>query len=632
MTLKIVRLILLALLLGEAAVLVFGPQAGVHQEAIAKALAANDKVDWWDDAALGVRQAAWLNVAVLALLLAGSAWWARPFKQSSAVVNSLAPSASPKWFWPALLVALLACLAARLPLASKSLWWDESWVMTQAGHGKWRLDTKNPEKLKFQAHDWKRCAFYYQKPTNHAPVSLAQKASLSVWRAVTGSKREEFSDLAARAPSLIFSCGAILLLGGLLRAWGRPGVGVTAAFALALHPWAVRYGVDARGYSLVIPLCISALWAATQIIGSGGRRVWPWIWFGLTEFFWLWAYPTDVVIVALVNLVIFALLVVHHKDAQDRWTALLRFGVANVLAALCFLQMFLPNLKQAGRWAGNETVAAPFTEELLKSTLSQMFLGVEHRWTDAEEAAGLVSSYAGVSPFGLTYNMLGALAVGLLFIAVFNRRQYSIPLSRAFRLLLAAPLVGAALFTVITVVLKSYYYPRFIIASLPCVIVVVCLVLAGSWKKPFGRIPHIIATVLVILAIGPFWYAQDKVLATRPYAPLHGVAEFVRMDAAQQPKPPLIVCYGLGREVLPMYEPRALSAVTASELEELVRQAKAEQRPLYAIYGYNIFNRQMVPEGFKLLDDKTLFAEAAAFPAIDPEFYFRVLKLVPSSS
>ena len=66
----------------------------------------------------------------------------------------------------------------------------------------------------------------------------------------------------------------------------------------------------------------------------------------------------------------------------------------------------------------------------------------------------------------------------------------------------------------------------------------------------------------------------------------------------------------------------------AASLRKSIEQAKAEHRALFVIQGYNNFNRQLLPDGFKLLDDKSLFAEAAAFAGIDPEFYFRVFRMV----
>jgi branched-subunit amino acid transport protein len=624
----VIRLILLAFLLVQIGLLTFGPQTADHLPAIEAALTTNDKPDWWDDAAMGVRYAAWFNLIVLTLLLGTSRWWSRP-SSTPVIENSKFKIQNSKLFWPALALAVIACLVVRLPLASKSLWWDESWVIMQVNHGKWRPDSKQPDKLKFQAHDWKRAAFYYQKPTNHAPMSLAQKVSLSVWRKFTGAKREAFSDLAVRMPALLASCGAVLFLAGLLRSWGKPGAGIAAAFLLALHPWAVRYGVDARAYAFVIPLCISAMWAATRIVATGGRQVWPWVWFGLTEFLWLWAYPNAAAEITILNLVLLGLLMWQQSGWQDRMTAFMRFAVTNILAALCLIQVFLPNLMQARRWAGNETVAQPFSAALWKSTLSQMILGVEYDWPREPEAAGLLSGRVGLPGLGLSYSILLPVGILLLAVFIFNRHRAAAALDKSARWILAAPIVGAFLFTVATVVLDSYYYPRFVIASLPCVLAVVCLILSGTWKQPWGRKPHLVSALLMGLALAPLWLAQNKILMTRPYAPLRDTAEFVQRDAKTAPQPPLIFCYGLGREVLPIYEPRCQSVASLAEIEKLVQQAKAEQRPLYGVYGYNIFNRSLIPEGFKLLDDRSVFTEAAAFPAIDPEFYFRVLKFVP---
>ena len=149
----------------------------------------------------------------------------------------------------------------RVPLASKSLWWDELWVIRQSSHGSWKVDEKAAEEgaLKFSPTTWKRCAFYYQKPTNHVPMALWQKASLEVWRAVSGAPRSEFSDLAARVPALVLSGVTIFLVGWLLWVWGAGWVGALGgAMLFAVHPMAIRYGVDARAYALVMPLAISA--------------------------------------------------------------------------------------------------------------------------------------------------------------------------------------------------------------------------------------------------------------------------------------------------------------------------------------------------------------------------------------
>ena len=175
----------------------------------------------------------------------------------------------------------------------------------------------------------------------------------------------------------------------------------------------------------------------------------------------------------------------------------------------------------------------------------------------------------------------------------------------------------------------SYFYPRFVIAALPCFIILACFAFVlGGRHSVHTRWGGIVLALLIGYGYWSLPAAQMHVLLTRPIAPLHDVARYVQEQAAKDNKPPLILCYGLGREVLPVYEPRCVSVEDAVGLRKAIEQAKAEQRALFVIQGYNNFNRQLLPDGFTLLDDKSLFTEAAAFPGIDPEFYFRVFRMV----
>ena len=61
-------------------------------------------------------------------------------------------------------------------------------------------------------------------------------------------------------------------------------------------------------------------------------------------------------------------------------------------------------------------------------------------------------------------------------------------------------------------------------------------------------------------------------------------------------------------------------------LKTAIAQAAADKKPLYVFYGYPAFNRMIMPKGFELLEDPAVFEEVAAFPGIEPEFYFRILK------
>jgi hypothetical protein len=545
------------------------------------------------------------------------------------------PVWSPKGlFFPLVLLAVITCIAVRLPLASKSLWWDESWVVLQVSHGKWRPDTKKPGQLKFTEHDWKRCAFYYQKPTNHVPMSLAQKASFAVWKAINDARPGEFSDMAARLPALLASIAAVVLLALLMKQWGYPGAGAVAAFLLALHPWHIRYGVDARGYALVVPLCIAGMFAVTRIFQTRGYNVLPWVAWGAIEFVWLWAYPNAVIDVTVLNLVL-AYGVQRYNDMP--WQTLVRLLVTNVFAAMAFIQMFLPNFMQALRWAGNETVSQPLTKGLFYSTLSQLITGVELAWPPTVEAAGLVSSMPGIGISSFDGAMW--LLIAILLLLPIARHRFAPKGSAGPWWLLGCVFFSTSQFMGIVSATGSYFYPRFIIAVLPCLIAIICILVADAVRKPGPNtlpawLPHLRRWVAILLALGlviqvlPFWKAQITLLTSRPYAPLRDVSEYIKtQEILLKERLPLVVCYGHGHETLPIYFPTVLSAVSKAELEKYMAQARAEGRGLLVIQGHTGHNRGLIPDGFQLLDDQSLFTQIKAFAGIDPEFYYRVYEM-----
>jgi len=620
MNLRAARIVLVALLALEIALLVFGPQARDHLPGIAAADAAGKRPDWWDDAAMGVRSAAWINAGLLAVLLASAAGWTRPLP-SSHLPSPISHLPSPKWFWPLVAGAAVLSLGLRLPLASKSLWWDEAWVIKEAGHGKWLPDKRHEGGLRFMAHDWKRCAWYYQKPTNHTPMSLLQKASITAWQKITGSRRSDFSDLAARVPALLASMAAVILLACLLRAWGKPGAGVCAAFVLALHPWHIRYGVDARAYALVVPLCVSGMFAVTRLAESGGRQWWPWAWWGATEFLWLWAFPNALFDITALNIVAAVLLWKSHAGGHDRWTVLLRLLATNVLAAILFIQMFLPNLMQARRWAGQEADKHVLDLHLASETLSYLFFGHPFWFAVVRAAGGAPGKPGSAQPFasGLSaicfmvlVSLAFAIAIDLLFVAR-RRPGTGVPL-------LATLAVAGAAFCAASWSFQAYFYPRFLIALLPVFIAAICLLMTGSrWPK--------LASGMMVTAFLIWFAAPLSSLLSLPIAPLHDVARFVRAQSAGKEAPPIVACYGLGREVMPVYEPRCVPLENRADVAAAMDRAKTEHRDLFVTYGYNGFNRAMLPDGFALLDDKSLFEEVTAFAGIEPDFFFRVLRM-----
>ena len=615
-----IRLLLVVLMLVEAAILVGGPSFTAARAEITAATAAGEDIPWEADADVGIHLAAWINLGLLGLLAALAPLWARTFHSSFAIRHSSLPP--PRWFWPAVFIAIALCTALRLPLASKSLWWDECWVMRQCSHGNWKPDKGNPEELKFTPTTWKRCAYYYQKPTNHVPMSLAQKASLGVWRKFTGAPKHEFSDLAARIPALVASAAAIVLIAWLLNAWGRPGAGVIAAVLLALHPWHIRYGVDARAYALVVPLCVSALLAATCILNTGGRDLRHWLWLGLNQFLWLWAYPNALIDIGVLFFVLAILLWRQQPEKADRLAALSRLVLTHFFAAMLLLQAFLPNFMQARHWAGKEADAHVLDAELIMESLGQLAFGVLPAEPDFQGASVatvrelwwphvLMPTIASFSKICLLMSVSGL--VVLLFK---NRRAGLLALSVS---------ISTVLFAMVTWVAQSYYYPRFSLALLPVFLIGIAWLCSMSRARPLGD--AFVSLILLFLVMASIAVAQPirNALLMRPYSPIHDVADFISVESKGHAHP-IVLCYGLGREALPVYYPRSLGVTSAAEVEQHLQRAKVENRELFLVQGYNTFNRQLLPDGFRLIDDPKVFQEVAAFPGIEPEFFFRVFK------
>ena len=107
MNLRAARIILVALLALELALLIFGPQVKDHFPDIAAADAAGIRPEWWHDAAMGVRYAAWINGALLVLLIATAKWWTQPLPPAL-LRSPISDPQSPRWFWPLVIAAAIA--------------------------------------------------------------------------------------------------------------------------------------------------------------------------------------------------------------------------------------------------------------------------------------------------------------------------------------------------------------------------------------------------------------------------------------------------------------------------------------------------------------------------------------------
>ena len=614
---KRVRVVLGVLLAISMGVLGMAPSASKASEKIKALVAENPevKVPWEWDVDVGIQLGALISAVVLLGLLLTVQWWLRPWTGGVRVERRRPMVRGVMW---GLLGMVVLGVGMRVPLASKSLWWDELWVIRQSSHGSWKVDEKAAEEgaLKFSPTTWKRCAFYYQKPTNHVPMALLQKASLGVWRAVSGAPRSEFSDLAARVPALVLSGVTIFLVGWLLWVWGAGWVGALGgALLFAVHPMAIRYGVDARAYALVMPLAISALLAGTRLVRLGGRDEVGWVWLALNQCVWLWAFPHGVMDVLVMTVVLAVLLGLAQSNVRDQVAVWLRLLVAHVVSGLLFVQLFLPNLLQARRYAGNEGMGHVLDLEILKETISRLVTGVVWSEPTAGTEVGeglpeLVSMWGGAWAGGLLLAAAGALMV-------WNSIQGCRWGERGAIWLLGFWFSGFV-FAALTLLVDTYYYSRFAVAFVP--VGVVGLALGWGRSGKWGKVVHGVVWVALLVT----GLRGDELLLKRPIEPIRDVAEWLGREGGAGVT---VLGYGHGREALMVFLPKLVAVDDAGQIEVEVASAKAKGGTLFLVVGHQNFNRAMLPTGFAVFEDGKRFEEVARFDGIEAENQYRVYRL-----
>lgn len=613
---KCVRVVLGLLALAEVALLLAGPDAAAARAEVKAAVAAQQQPAWEAVADVGIHLSAWVNLALLILLAVLAPLWMRPFV--SPLEADELPPRRPWWsrLWIPAAALAFAVLYGYSSFGAKSLWWDELWSIRQVSHGQWKEAKDNPQEFTFSEPSWKRTFFYYSKPTNHPTMSVLQRVSLDAWKAVTGAPEGEFSDLAARIPSLLASGIAVVLL---FRLIGIARGVAWLAVLLVLHPWHLRYGVEARAYALIVPLCLSGILASRKVIATRGRSWRAWAWLAINQGVWVWTFMLSAIDVGILFLLTGAMLWRNETNRRDQWTVLIRHLVAHIVSMMLWVQAFLPNFLQVPHWHEPNHMPQLLSAELAGTTLTQMFFGMEwhHDHAGAKESellTSLVEEVGNSEPAALACMVLmGALSLLGLFMAV--RRTPSTGL------LMLAPLIGAFVYIGLSVVFGKMFYPRFIISLLP-------IVVAGWALFPLAFSDYVQKQRWIALAFAAvfIWLTahQRLVLRRLPYAPFRDVAQYLEQRKAEEKTEPLVVCFGLGREALPVYYPRLLSLTEKSELEQAVQQARAENRPCLVVCGYPFFHRAMLPEAMAHLTDPARFRELKAWPALEADFYFRV--------
>lgn len=413
-----------------------------------------------DHGVIGRYWAAAGTAGISLLLLVTVPWWMpAPGRGRQPEVRGPRQVMSGALFLGLLMAAVGAGLYFRAAMLDHSLWNDEEYALRRYSHGGYEEGGKGFEKA-----DWTDALVENNNANNHVLFTVLSRASLGLWRGVSGQPAEAFSEAALRMPSLVAGVLTLALVGMLGRASGQPGAGVAAAWLLALHPWHVRYSVEARGYSLMLLfLCLSLL---GMVWVDQGRALRGWLLFALGEAGYLCSFAGAIYLAVALNLLLAAWLLLRRQPRQ-----LLTLAGFNLLGAIPVVLLLLPSVpqwlgfmehdsaaKQMGTlgldWfqdlASHLAVGVPFANPAPEAHAgtSWQALSTAHPWmmTSLALALGLSVLAGAVVAFrrglGLQLAVLGVLAAGTLAI-LHNATSPHINLSWYFIYLLV-PVVCAA--------------------------------------------------------------------------------------------------------------------------------------------------------------------------------------------
>ena len=329
----------------------------------------------------GMWYGAWAALAVIVILAAAGPFALRrlspDFERSNA---GLGKRSTPAFLiFGAIAVAIAA--SQLYPTISHSLWGDEEYALRRTLVGQWERNSEN--ELWFREVSWWDTLFAYKTPNNHFLYSILARSSHGNYHPGSDDpKKNYFSEERIRMPSFIAGLGAVLSLGYLVSVIGYRRAAIAAMFLLAIHPWFLRHGAEARGYPLALMLAPIALAFLIKAVRRG-RGIY-WAMFALFEALTFYAYPGTIYILTCANLAALAhILFTRPRTIKaDRRALFGRWFTANTAAALPLVFMLMPVFKQLQGYIDRSAAPGVLNMEWMFENFSYMATGIQ--WIHGE--------------------------------------------------------------------------------------------------------------------------------------------------------------------------------------------------------------------------------------------------------
>ncbi len=416
----------------------------------------------------------------------------------------------------------------------------------------------------------------------------------------------------------------------LLKEFGLPGAGVTAAFLLAIHPWHIRYASEARGYSLLVFLVpvLFVFWRRAMITGR-----WKW-WgaFAATEFSLIYCYPGAIFVLVVLNIITLVLIATGRDCAKPRITQAGRWFCVNVLAAILTFQLMLPLYPQAKKYfdfVSSQGFISGWS--WVRNTICFMIGGAP--WTKSDEPwAGYPEWLARYVENPILFVVAASFAIALILLgAVYLLRRGWASATFVFVMSVCPPI------TFVFAYFKRFLlYENYVIYSLPGVVVCAAtgLSVIASWHGGFRAARIIVSATASLLVLGYFLY-------TNPFR--HWIVE----HPLQQIRESVIYCRGTldpsssaqksvrtASFCIPpyLYDAHMERLDSAGAFIDALRRADHERVPLLLNVGMPWAARQYSPQMWSLFTNRELFEEPVRLRGFEPSLDRLVAKYKPHSA
>lgn len=610
------------------------------QTGVVDKIRAEEMLTIGDTISAGLWLGAAINLGLAIGLLATASWWARSINSDETPAprrqRATGVILGARAFWLLTLLAVVVAGCLRAPRLDHSLWNDEEQAFRKFTWGEYespdapkqtkqarkQAEAAGPDDVIFDPADWQRGLFYSINGNNHVVHTVAARITHGIWRAIVRPEPEIFRERVVRLEPFTSGLLVIVALAGWLRITGFPLAGVASAWMMALHPWLLRYGAEARGYAAMLLFIVLAFLCLTLALRT--RRWRWWLGFGAAQCLYLLCFAGAVYLAVAMNLIAVALLI----KSRD-FPSLGRWVVSCVLGAMAFLQIMTAAVMRIWNWIQAPDVQPfPMNAAYFRDFWGHLSIGAPWASSHADAEAGV-----NVLTLSETLPAWGFAFAFVLPILLLAGLAFACWKSPGARLLFGTLVLTATLIFLHNLKSELAFYGWYALYFSIGFIVALGFapeLIASFFRKAKPAAAGLAATAVLAIFFG--WIGAPSLQAQRTYE-RHPMREAVTVVRGEAPAIDarhaalLTGAVGSGANQLHTYDPRVRRLQTVADLDAFIAESRETGKPL-AIYVCG--PRQLAsshPDLAERLEDETLFEKGDYLPGIEEFWSFQLLRL-----